>query len=211
MNFHSKKVIDAFFQPFYNQRIENAKKAGKEIHIVFDVAISTFWFSVIDFYAGIYFVGKQSKKETYGGQNLKLAHKAAFILFIKDFFPEPENELGEFLYVVFRSGLVHQISPKKSGLIWDNKCLKLLWVEIDENNKDEYSNKISILNIHKLEELSFSAYLEFKRQIESNEINDYCQNIFTHLLEIPDGLGDGQAIHKAYSKLNHEIKLSIIK
>src|SRR5579859_2118271 len=122
MNVYPQKVIDAFFQAFYHERIEIAKGVGKTYNRQLDTSLLTFWFSVIDFYGGIYYVGKKNKKETYRSAppNLKLAHKESFKLFIEDFFPSPENKLGEFLYTIFRSGLVHQLSPKKAGLVWQS-------------------------------------------------------------------------------------------
>src|SRR5665811_309597 len=103
MNTYSQKVIEAFFQLFYHERIEIARQVGQHYHKQLDISLLTFWFSVIDFYGGIYYVGKNNRKETYdrnppNGHNLKFAHKQSFIEFIKDFFPAPENELGEFLY-----------------------------------------------------------------------------------------------------------------
>lgn len=112
MHKFSKAVIEAFFQQFYDERIKIAKKVGSNYHKQLDTSLLSFWFSVIDFYGGIYFIGKNNKK-IYKNKKLKLADKETFAKFILDFFPAPENELGDFLYSVFRSGLVHQLSPKK--------------------------------------------------------------------------------------------------
>lgn len=34
MNFYSKKVIDAFFQTFYHERIEIARQVGKHYNVL---------------------------------------------------------------------------------------------------------------------------------------------------------------------------------
>ena len=76
MDYHSQKVIDAFFQTFYHERIEIAKDLGYHYHKQFDTSLLTFWFSVIDFYGGIYSIGKNDKKNYYGNKKkLKLLSK----------------------------------------------------------------------------------------------------------------------------------------
>lgn len=214
MNIYSQKVIDAFFQTFYHERIEIAKQVGKSYNKQLDISLLNFWFSVIDFYGGIYYIGKKDRKETYdrkpsNGHNLKFAHKKSFIKFIKDFFPTPENELGEFLYTVFRSGIVHQLSPKKGGIIWDESNSKLLWMIIDTHNPDNLANKIAFLNIYKLEQLTYDAYSKFRRKIENNELVTECERIFNLLLSIPDGLEDGFTIHDQYMKLSSLVQSQI--
>ncbi len=211
MNTNSQKVIDTFFQTFYHERIQIAREVGKLYHRQLDTSLLTFWFSVIDFYGGVYYVGKNNRKETYRDlpPNLKLAHKQSFKLFIEDFFPSPENKLGEFLYTVFRSGLVHQLSPKKAGLVWNSENPKLVWIKIDTDNSDNTSNKVATINIHRLEYLAYSAYTEFKRKVENDELIQVCENIFTHLLANPDGLEDGITIHNQFSNLPSDIQLII--
>jgi len=163
MNPYSKKVTDQFFQTFYHERIEIAKEVGKHYHQQFDTSLLTFWFSVIDFYGGLYYIGKNNRKKTYRNTDrLKLADKEIFTKFIREFFPPIENELGEFLYTVFRSGLVHQLSPKKGEILWDTTNQKLLWVKVDLSNQDNISNKIATINIYRLQHLAFDAYKEFK-------------------------------------------------
>ena len=206
MDKYSQKVIDTFFQTFYDERIKIVKQVGQSYHNQLDISLLTFWFSVIDFYGGIYYIGKKDRKKTWGGTNLKLADKKTFNLFIKDFFPSPENELGNFLYSVFRSGIVHQLSPKKAGLVWDSRNPKLVWVKIDSNNCDRLSNKVATINIHQLENLAYAAYTEFKRKVEKDEIVGICENIFNHLIAIPDGLEDGKTIDKEFSSLPPEIQ-----
>ncbi|AUD06507.1 hypothetical protein [Spirosoma pollinicola] len=206
MNSFSQHIISNFFQTFYHERIEIAKEVGKHYHRQLDTALLTFWFSVIDFYGGVYYIGKNNRKETYdrkppNGQNLKFAHKQSFIEFVTDFFPTPENALGEFLYSVFRSGLVHQLTPKKSRIIWDASNPKLLWIEIDLLNTDDTANKIATINIFQLEEIAYNAYKEFRRKVENDEMIIECERIYNHLIVIQDGLEDGITLHKQFSKL----------
>lgn len=200
MNNYSQKVIDAFFQTFYHERIDIAKHVGQHYHKQLDTSLLTFWFTVIDFYGGVYFIGKERKK-TYRDGRLKLADKETFIRFIHDFFPAPENELGEFLYTIFRSGLVHQLSPKKGQIIWDTTNQKLLWVKIDTSNPDSTANKVATINLYKLECLTFDAYREFKRKVENDELVTECENIFNDLLANPDGLEDGKTIDTQHNNL----------
>jgi hypothetical protein len=214
MNYHSQKVIDSFFQVFYHERIEIARKVGKSYNKQLDISLLTFWFSVIDFYGGIYYIGNHDKKETYdkkppNGHNLKFAHKQSFIEFIRDFFPTPENELGEFLYSIFRSGLVHQLSPKRGEILWEASNPKLIWVKIDTNNNDNTANKVATINIYMLAQLAYNAYKEFRRKVEKDELVTVCERIFNHLLAVPDGLEDGINLHNQYSKLSPTVQNAI--
>ena len=58
MNTYSQKVIESFFQPFYNERIKLLYQVGHEQNRRIDLSLLLFWFSVIDFYGGIYHIGK---------------------------------------------------------------------------------------------------------------------------------------------------------
>lgn len=209
MNKFSQKVIDTFFQKFYHERIEIAKKVGQRYHKQLDTSLLTFWFSVVDFYGGLYFIGKKDTKKNYRDGRLKLTDKETFTLFIHDFFPVPENELGEFIYTVFRSGLVHQLSPKKGEIIWDSTNPKLLWIQIDTSNADNTANKVATVNIHQLEFLAFNAYKEFRSKVENDELITECERIFNHLLASPDGLEDGSTIHNQYTKLSTSVQTNI--
>lgn len=205
----SQKVIDTFFQTFYHERIEIAKLVGQHYHKQLDTSLLTFWFSVIDFYGGLYFIGKNGYKKHYRDGRLKLTDKKTFTLFIHDFFPVPENELGELIYTVFRSGLVHQLSPKKGEILWDATNSKLLWVKVDTSNPDNTANKVATINIHQLELHTFNAYKEFRRKVENNELITECEHIFNHLLAKPDGLEDGITIHDQYTKLPTSVQTNI--
>jgi hypothetical protein len=209
MNTNSQKVIDTFFQNFYTERIEIVREVGKSCYKQLDLSLLTFWFSVVDFYGGLYYIGKNGSKKTYKDKTLKLADKETFTLFIRDFFPKPENELGEFIYSVFRSGIVHQLSPKKGEILWEASNQKLLWVKIDKDISDNTANKIATLNIFKLEEITYKAFINFRQKIENDELKVECENIFNLLLKEPDGLGDGNTIHAQYDKLHHSIKTLI--
>ena len=206
MNNYSEHVINNFFQTFYHERVEIVRTVGKQYYRQLDIALLTFWFSVIDFYGGIYYVGKHNKRETYRQTNLKLAHKKAFIEFIEEFFPETENEFGELLYSVFRSGLVHQLSPKKGGLVWETDNSQLIWIKIDNKNTDELTNKVITINIHRLEQLAYNSYLEFKKRAENGEIEGICENIYNQLIKNTDGLEDGKVLNEQYLKLRTDIK-----
>ncbi|HTE25355.1 hypothetical protein [Flavitalea sp.] len=209
MHNNSQEVINTFFQSFYQERIQIAKEVGKHYHRQLDTALLTFWFSVLDFYGGIYYIGKNNQKQMYRGVNLKLANKDSFKLFVCDFFPAPENELGEFLYTVFRSGLAHQLSPKKGEIIWDAGNPKLLWVKIDLAEPKDTANKVATMNIHRLEQLAFDAYQQFRAKIENDEMITLCGNIKTHLLDVEDGLEDGKTIHDQFTKLPNLVQVSI--
>lgn len=203
---YSQKIADAFFQPFYLQRIEIARQLGRTHYAQLDIALLTFWFSVIDFYGGIYYIGIHNEKKTYdrrlpNGQNLKLAHGDSFKEFIHDFFPEPENELGEFIYSIFRSGIVHQLSPKKSSIVWEPHNPKLLWMVIDGSEPNQKANKVATLNISRMAELTFNSFIMFSDKIKMNTI-PLCENIYIQLLDQPDGLEDGAAINAQFNKLS---------
>lgn len=202
MDNFSQKVIDSFFQPFYHDRIILFRQLGQHYSQLLDIPFLTFWFSVIDFYGGVYFIGNKNIKKTYRDGKLKLTDKETFTNFVFDYFPSPENEMGEFIYTVFRSGLVHQLSPKKGGIIRDANDLKLLRINVDTNNPDNTANKVAILNIYRLEHLAFNAYLEFRRKIEHDELVIECERIYFHLLSSSDGLEDGITIHDQYNKLS---------
>jgi hypothetical protein len=207
MNTYSQKVIDSFFQPFYHERITIAREVGISYYKQLDISLLTFWFSVIDFYGGVYFIGKNNRKETWdkkppNGHNLKFAHKQSFVEFINEFFPSPENELGEFLYTVFRSGIVHQLSPKKGEILCDSTNPKLMWVKVNALEPQDTANKVATINIFQLEKLAYNAYIELRRKIENDELPIECKNIFDHLLANPDGLEDGITIHDQYLKLS---------
>lgn len=202
MDKNSQKVIDQFFQVFYDERIRIAKLVGKDYNKQLDIALLLFWFSVIDFYGGIYYVGVNDKTEKYKGGRLKLAHKESFKKFINDFFPKPENELGEFIYSIFRSGLVHQLSPKKAGIIWDSSNPRLLWIDIDNHNIVTTTNKITIINLYKFEQLAYKAYEDFKTKVENDQLITECERIYKHLLLPSDILEDGATLDDQYSKLS---------
>lgn len=205
MNIYSNKIFNQFFQTFYDERIEIVKQVGKDYHKQLDTSLLTFWFSVIDFYGGIYFLGENSKV-FYRDGRLKLATKDTFKKFINVFFPAPANELGDFLYSVFRSGLVHQLSPKKGEILWDITNPKLLWVKVDTSNLDDKTNKIATINLYQLEHLVYTAYKEFRRKVENDELVSVCENICTQLLADNDILQDGSTIHFEYTKLPQSVK-----
>lgn len=219
MDFYSQHVLDNFFQPFYDRRIENIRNMNFQSKVDLDLSVVTFWLSVIDFYGGLYYIGKHNeieplykrKKKTTDLTLLKLAHSKAFAEFVADFFPKSkmENELGPLLYSSFRSGIVHQLSPKKGVLTWGGRDQDLLWVEVDNNNSNPITNKTVSININRFEELSYNSYKDFKQKIESGEHADICKNIYDHLISKDDGLQDGYAVQYEYSQLKPEVKQMI--
>lgn len=205
MDLNSKRVILSFFQPFYESRIENVIQLGKEYRNEFDLGLLNFWFSVLDFYGGIYYIGS-GKSQYYNDGNLKLTSSTSFSTFIKEFFPSPYNQLGKFIYTIYRSGIVHQISPKKGGIVWDNENQKMLWIEVDNSIKDENKNKIAILNIAKFSSFVACAFYELKRRIENDEMINECNQICKMLIDPHDSLRDEENLNEHISKLDKSLK-----
>lgn len=200
MNIYSQKVIDAFFQPFYDERIKLMYNLGRKQNRQIDLSLLLFWFSVIDFYGGIYHVGK-NKKEKYKDGRLKLSYSDSFKEFIEVFFPSPYHQVGQFIYKIFRSGIVHQISPKKGAIIWESLEPRLIWVKVDHTNPVDTANKVAVLNIYQLQEMTFKSYYDFKNRISSDLEIPLCEKIFNELLKDPDGLEDGITLDKEYKEL----------
>lgn len=199
MNEYTESIKNNFFQPFYVQRIEKARSFGKNNFDKFDLPLMLFWFSVIDFYGGLYLIGKGKSKSK------DVANKKGFIFFIKSFFPSPVNECGEFIYNVFRNGSTHQISPKKAGINVNSDEKNLIWIEIDNRITDPDQNKIAYINLYQLTELTYMGFRKLMEIIEcSNEI-DTCKNIFDALLLKPDGLKDGKILNSEYNKISDKI------
>lgn len=199
MNHYSEKVIGSFFQPFYSARISNARQAASQYRSILDLGLLNFWFSVVDFYGGIYYLGVEGK-QTDRHQEIKLATPRSFEKFIRDFFPEPENSLGKFIYAIFRSGITHQVSPKKRRNVWQPENPRLLWIEVDGSQPNPDKNKTAMLNIPKFAQLTYEAYLELKRQIENDEIVPVCEQITRELIAPYDAFLDER-------KLNEQIAL----
>lgn len=211
MEHYAEKVLSSFFQQFYDVRISTAIKAGNDYKEFMDIPLASFWFSVIDFYGGVYYTGKvKPQYHSNKKRDLKLASGASFKKFIEDFFPEPENKLGDFIYNIFRSGIVHQISPKKGGLIWQPNNQKLIWITEESINPNEESNKIAFLNVATLQNLAFSAYNKFKKKIEQNELTKVCQKISETLIEPYDAFLDEQNLNQEINKLDEELKQYLI-
>ena len=210
MTNYSEIVLNQFFQEFYTQRIENVKTYSKNYNSAFDIPITLFWFSIIDFYGGLYYVGIKNELQTYNNRSLKFASKNSFKEFIKVFFPNPENELGDFLYTIFRSGLVHQLSPKNGGLFYLPDNPKLIW--IDKQMLPSTHIITANINIFKLEELTYNGYLEFRRKIETNQIPEICKNIAENLIT-KDIFEDVTILNSQYLKLSEGLReyLTIIR
>lgn len=186
METFSRKVINQFFQEFYDTRVENMYNLGKAYKASLDLSMLLFWFSVIDFYGGINYVGHNNTKLKNKDGSLKLTNYKTFENFIYDFFPEPEKEYGKFIYKIFRSGVVHQLSPKTGGIIWDEDECRLVWT-LPEGDCEK---KITMLNVYKLHVLTYQSYNCYKEKILSGSLDKHCENIYNNLLKEPDGLGD---------------------
>jgi len=197
-----QQVFNQFFQPFYDQRIENIYRMSPATSSTFDLSVLTFWSSVIDFYGGLYYIGKKNQYKTHRSGDLKLSHVDAFSLFIKDFFPAPENQYGNFIYDIFRSGIVHQVCAKKSHIYWQHPNIhKLLWVVQQPGNTNEIENKEAHINISVFQQMTYDAYQRFKAMVSNSTDPTLCQNIYNHLLAMSDGLQDGKALNSAFNKL----------
>lgn len=142
------------------------KELGDTFKGSIDTALTLFWFSVIDFYGGLYWVGKKDELKKSG-----IAHSDGFKLFIADFFPAEYKQYGDLIYTIFRSGMIHQVSPKKAGIHWKPERRELVWFEIDVNLMDEsgkkiianLANKVAHLNLYVLHEQTFKAYGDFHK------------------------------------------------
>jgi hypothetical protein len=198
---HCSDVISQFFQPFYHKRIERVYTSPTDQQKTFDIAIFKFWCSVIDLYGGIYYVGKTGQVQMQRGRQV-LATGESFSLFIKDFFPAPEMHYGKFIYSIFRSGIVHQLSPKRSGIHWMHSSRQeLIWVEVDPLNTDPNQDKKAHINLQKFQELTYAAYIQFYNNIKTSSDPTICNNIYTLLINVPDIFNDGAALDREYNNL----------
>lgn len=203
MNKNSEKVISQFFQPFYDERINQIKNYTDVNNGLLDIPIALFWFSVIDFYGGLYSVGINDRVEHFKDGTIKLASPESFEKYIEDFFPSPENRFGKFLYKVFRSGIVHQISPKNAGICFKRDNKKLF---IPRNSSDNKDSDIEIfMNLFRLQELVYESYNNFKRKITDNQLYDITENIFINLIR-NDIFDDKKVFDKQIGLLTNELK-----
>jgi hypothetical protein len=200
METFSQKVINHFFQEFYDTRVGIMYNLGKEHKVRLDLSMLLFWFSVIDFYGGIYYVGLKRETLKYkDGKTLKFTNSQTFENFILDFFPDPEKEYGRFIYKVFRSGVVHQMSPKSSGIIWDESEKRLIWT-VTENDC-----KVAMLNVYKFQEMAYQSYIAYKKQILNGKLEEeHCKNICDLLIN-DDVLGDRENFEKECTRLKVKI------
>jgi len=198
---YAEHVEANFFQPFYTARIDLAYKATDQEGMKFDLSFLKFWSSVIDFYGGVYWVYKKNAIQTPRGQ-ATLSTGASFAEFIKDFFPAPDNNYGNFIYAVFRSGIVHQLSPKRSGIHWIHGTIHdLVWIEQNPTNLNPHDNKIAHINLKKFRELTYQSYTKF-RQMVNNPANDAnCESVYRHLINVADIFGDGKSLDDAYRRI----------
>ena len=197
METFSQKVINQFFQGFYDKRVEIMYNLGKAHKGSLDLSMLLFWFSVIDFYGGIFYVGHNNTTLKNWDGSFKLTNYKTFERFIYDFFPKPEKEYGKFIYQIFRSGVVHQLSPKKGGIMWDEDECRLVWT-LPEGDCE---NKIAILNVYKFQELTYQSYNYYKEKILTGSLDKHCENIYNNLLKEPDGLSDERVFNEQYKIL----------
>jgi hypothetical protein len=197
METFSQKVINQFFQGFYDKRVEIMYNLGKDHKGSLDLSMLLFWFSVIDFYGGIFYVGHNNTILKNRDGSFKLTNYKTFERFIYDFFPKPEKEYGKFIYKIFRSGVVHQLSPKKGGIVWDEDECRLVWT-LPEG---DYENKIAMLNVYKFQVLTYQSYNCYKEKILTGSLDKHCENIYNNLLKEPDGLEDERVFNEQYKIL----------
>ncbi len=190
---NTKRVIDQFFQDFY---FDNIMPEANRVNGGLSSAM--FWFSVIDFYSGIYYVGETgdmnyagSKKNPY----LNLAHFKAQELFIKKYFPFPESEYTDFIYRVFRNGMIHQISPKKGGVEWEPANPKMIWV----NNPT--GDIIAHLNLYKFQDLTYKSFLAFYKDVVDSKWDSQCDTVCAKLIDTYDALEDEKVLKEKYKAL----------
>lgn len=201
METFSQKVINQFFQGFYDTRVENMFNLGKALKGSVDLSMLLFWFSVIDFYGGIFFVGSYKKiwRASKEGKIIDLTNEKTFSNFINNFFPGDEKKCGQFIYKIFRSGIVHQMSPKSSGIIWDESELRLIWTVTVSGRKEAQ------LNVYKFQEMAYQSYIAYKKQILDGQLEEeHCKNICDLLIN-DDVLGDRDNFEREYKRLKDKI------
>ncbi|PKK35113.1 hypothetical protein BWI96_18850 [Siphonobacter sp. SORGH_AS_0500] len=193
MHRNSERVIEQFFQSFYFHHIEKEYK-----RIDGGPSSAMFWFSIMDFYSGIYYIGETGIKQyRYNEQKrgFKLAHDKAVELYMKQYFPILESEYFNILYKVFRNGMVHQIAPKKGDIDWYPEKAELLWV--DNSN----GNIMAYLNLYKLQELTYNSFMAFYQDVINSRWDWQCDNVCRELIDKYDSLEDEKELKKAYQAL----------
>jgi hypothetical protein len=198
---HCDEVLAQFFQPFYLDRIERVKNADDQTSQCFDLGVLKFWCSVCDFYGGINYLAKGKAPQRNRDGGLKLAHSGGYRDFFNDYFPDPEKNYGKIFYNIFRSGVVHQMSPKKAGIHWQHqKRLEMIWVE----ERDSPTDIIAYVNVKVFQQYAYDAFHQFHDLIKTKLETAYCQNIWDSLLSGSDMLGDEKALNDAYNALKVE-------
>lgn len=198
---YAEHVKANFFQPFYVERIEIAHKATDIEGKKFDLAFLKFWCSVIDFYGGIYWVFKKNAIQTRNGKTT-LSTGASFAEFITDFFPPPDNNYGNFIYSVFRSGIVHQLAPKRSEIHWSHSTISdLVWIKLDTSKTNQHDNKVANINLKKFREFTYQAFIKFLQKVNDPTNDANCENVYRHLINFADIFEDGKNLNDAYNRI----------
>ena len=96
---------------------------------------------------------------------------------------------------------MHQISPKKGEIIWEPSEPRLIWVKVDLANPIATENKVAVMNIYQLHEMTYKSYNDFKNRIANDLEIPLCEKIFNELLKDPDGLEDGKTLDNEYTEL----------
>lgn len=121
------KIINQFFRhDFYKKQIHNAYKSSNFQYETNSISYVMFWFAVLDFYGGVYGVGKNgdvAKKWKGTHITYSLSNRNTFIDFVQNYFSPENRAYASLIYFIFRNGVMHQLSPKLAGLAWDEKSV----------------------------------------------------------------------------------------
>jgi hypothetical protein len=103
-------------------------------------------------------VYKKNTIQTTPRGHSTLSTGASFAEFISDFFPSPDNNYGNFIYAVFRSGDSPSISPKRSGIHWIHATIPdLVWIEQNLAKSKPHDNKNGPYQFKKIQGTNISS------------------------------------------------------
>lgn len=204
----SKSVLSVFFQDYYDKRIELMNTKAQDYELIFDLPFVLFWFSILDFYGGIYSIGKGNASSFTPDGILQIARPESFNEFVNRYFPPKYKKYSSILYSVFRCGVVHQISPRMAGLVWEPDNEALIYFTVNKSNPD---NIVGFLNFYLFQKLTYNAFQNFKKEIEDNLNPSISENIYKTLLKVPDGLHDKQILLREYRHLKSMKKIKIFE
>lgn len=170
-----QKVIKQYFTQYVDQIYPIMDELNsiipKHSQVGLGVVQTMFLCTIIDHFGKVMRVGKEhSELPLQPGQNAP-----NFIFFIDQYFPDAEKCKGEFIYKIFRNGVMHQFVPKAAGAFWSNepRYMNQLFYERDnipQINNHVFSNyiKVGLMNI--------------MEKLEGDTLPDYIDGIFEHLI-----------------------------